>query len=305
MRYYEKMFADFEQANDLRPEITTERLREIDNQHVIVGDCLLELARIDDASIDLVVTSPPYNLGIVYRSYDDRRPRDCYLEWLGQLGAELKRVLRANGSLFLNLGSTNKDPWLPMDVAGVFRQSFVLQNHITWVKSVSIEEDSYGHFKPISSARYLNQNHESLFHFTKEGSVAIDRLAVGVPFADKYNIARRGHRTGVAPETSGSPLRHGPVNCSEASPPGRLSGRLAERCIKLHGVKGGVVLDPFLSAGSTWWPRRGLGAEASVSRSIPIMLEPPSDASVERSSDIAALMLRQGVPNLFRHPKRA
>jgi site-specific DNA-methyltransferase (adenine-specific) len=80
-----------------------------------------------------------------------------------------------------------------MDVAAVFRSEFALQNHITWVKSISIRQDSHGHFKPIRSERFLNPNHEAIFHFTKSGSVTVDRLAVGVPFADISNIARRGH----------------------------------------------------------------------------------------------------------------
>ena len=41
--------------------------------------------------------------------------------------------------------------------------------------------------------RYLNHTHEHVFHFTKEGAVPLDRLAVGVPFKDKSNIARWGH----------------------------------------------------------------------------------------------------------------
>ena len=77
-----------------------------------------------------------------------------------------------------------------MDVAAALRKEIILQNHIAWAKSLSIREDSFGHFKPITSRRYLNQNHESIFHFTKTGAVPVDRLAIGVPSEDKTNIAR-------------------------------------------------------------------------------------------------------------------
>src|SRR3546814_8677430 len=103
--------------------------------------------------------------------------------------------MKPGGSFFLNVGGTGADPWIVMDVANAFRESFVLQNHITWVKSVSIGDDTVGHFKPINSRRCLNNNHEAVFHFTKSGAVDIDRLAVGVPYKDKSKIARRNHRS--------------------------------------------------------------------------------------------------------------
>ena len=55
---------------------------------------------------------------------------------------------------------------------------------------------SRGHFKPISSQRFLNDCHEYIFHFTKSGRVEIDRLALGVPYQDKSNIARWSHTSG-------------------------------------------------------------------------------------------------------------
>src|SRR4051812_30734156 len=102
----------------------------VGSQTIIVGDCLDELERLPPASCDVIVTSPPYNIGVAYRTYDDRRPRSEYLSWLRQVGKLLSRVLKANGSFFLNVGSTNADPWIALDVAGAFRSEFMLQNSI-------------------------------------------------------------------------------------------------------------------------------------------------------------------------------
>ena len=55
---------------------------------------------------------------------------------------------------------------------------------------------SRGHFKPINSPRFLNDCHEYIFHFTPRGRTIIDRLALGVPYADKSNIARWSHTRG-------------------------------------------------------------------------------------------------------------
>ena len=48
-----------------------------------LGDSLDVLARVPERSLDAIVTSPPYNLGIRYRTYDDTIPRARYLEWTG------------------------------------------------------------------------------------------------------------------------------------------------------------------------------------------------------------------------------
>src|SRR3546814_18554170 len=101
--------------------------------------------------------------------------------------------MKPGGSFFLNVGGTGADPWIVMDVANAFRESFVLQNHITWVKSVSIGEDTVGHFKPINSRRCLNNNNEAVYHYNTSGEGDIDRLAVGGPYQAKRNIARWKH----------------------------------------------------------------------------------------------------------------
>src|SRR5256714_13812055 len=127
-----------------------------------------------ERSIDLVVTSPPYNLGIAYHSYSDRQERGDYLAWCHDWAVELRRVLQRDGSLFLNLGASPSNPLLPHELVLRLRDLFVLQNTIHWIKAISIEDEagltiSRGHFKPISSPRYLNDCHEYIFHLTPEG----------------------------------------------------------------------------------------------------------------------------------------
>lgn len=233
-------------------------------QRVIDGDCLDHMRAMSAGSVDVVVTSPPYNIGIAYGTYDDRRPRDAYLAWMAEVGRALHRVLKPGGSLFLNIGATNADPWIAADVASNLRPDFVLQNHIVWAKSVSLGEDTVGHFKPINSRRFLNQNHEAIFHFTKTGQVEIDRLAVGVPFKDKSNIARWGHKADrrCAGNVWFIPYKTVRSRAQKFDHPAGFPVALAERCIRLHGTEGAVVLDPFLGAGSTLVAARRLGCEA-------------------------------------------
>jgi site-specific DNA-methyltransferase (adenine-specific) len=233
----------------------------INQQNIIVGDCLLELPKISTVSVDAVVTSPPYNIGIPYRLYDDQKPRDAYMFWMKQVGIEITRVLKPDGSYFLNIGSTNVDPWFEMDVAMTLRDLFVLQNHIIWVKSISIHDDTIGHFKPINSKRFLNKNHESIFHFTLKGDVPLDRLSIGVPYKDKTNITRRGHAQDkrCAGNIWYIPYETAQSKVDKFNHPAGFPVGLPEKCLRLHGKPEGIVLDPFMGTGSTLCAAQKLG----------------------------------------------
>src|SRR5271157_2713060 len=77
-----------------------DEIRWVGQQRIIKGDCLAVLKTLAGSSIDVVVTSPPYNIGVAYNSYQDARPRDAYLQWLGAVGEAIARVLRPDGSFF-------------------------------------------------------------------------------------------------------------------------------------------------------------------------------------------------------------
>ncbi|HYB02966.1 MAG TPA: DNA methyltransferase, partial [Nitrososphaerales archaeon] len=73
-------------------------------------DCIQGMKElIPEKSVGAIVTSPPYNIGVHYSSHRDNLPRQKYLEWMGELGLAVKRVLRDDGSFFLNIGDTPKD----------------------------------------------------------------------------------------------------------------------------------------------------------------------------------------------------
>ncbi|MEC8646254.1 MAG: DNA methyltransferase, partial [Candidatus Latescibacterota bacterium] len=99
-------------------------------------DCIEGMKRyLTPGSVDVVVTSPPYNLGTSYSSYDDTMGRVDYVEWMGQWGQAISEILADEGSLFLNIGGKPTDPWGPFEVLFRLRGHFVLQNTIHWIKS--------------------------------------------------------------------------------------------------------------------------------------------------------------------------
>lgn len=231
------------------------------SHQIITDDCLTHLKTMDAQSIDSVITSPPYNIGIRYSTYEDRKPRDRYIQWLRDISIEIARVLKPDGAYFLNMGSTNIDPWIGIDVASALRDVFVLQNQIVWVKSISIGDDTVGHFKPISSKRFLNHNHEMIFHFTLDGKVPVDRLAIGVPFKDKTNIKRRKHDQDkrCAGNIWMIPYETVKSKAQKFNHPAGFPTALPERCIRMTGHAKGIVLDPFLGTGTTSVAAQRLG----------------------------------------------
>lgn len=222
-----------------------------------LGDCLDVFSRLPPSSLDAIVTSPPYNLGIRYNSYDDTIPRDHYLEWTGNWVGGAARALAPSGSLFLNIGAKPTDPWTALDVAQAVRPYLHLQNTIHWIKSIAIDRENLavGHYKPINSRRFVHDCHEFVFHFTPEGHTPLERQAIGVEYQDKSNVSRwrqaandvrcRGNTWFIPYETIQSREKDRPH-------PATFPPRLPEMCLKLHGLSRlKLAADPFLGLGST------------------------------------------------------
>ena len=242
-----------------------------------LGDCLDVLRSLTPGSISVIVTSPPYNLGVRYRSYDDTLPRERYLDWTGAWIKAAGRTLAPEGSLFLNVGAKPTDPWTAMDVAQAARPHLQLQNTIHWIKSIAIDQDAaganagltkdlnVGHYKPINSDRFVNDCHEFIFHFTPAGRTPLDRRAIGVKYQDESNIGRwraaagnrrcRGNTWFIPYETIQNRDKDRPH-------PATFPPRVPEYCVRLHGLeRTKVLLDPFLGLGNSALAAAALGID--------------------------------------------
>lgn len=100
------------------------------NQITLVNaDCLHYLKTLDDNSVDLILTDPPY-FRVKANSWDNQWPDvESFLAWLDEVLVEFWRVLKPNGSLYLFCGST-----LGADTEMLMRSRFEVLNHIIWAK---------------------------------------------------------------------------------------------------------------------------------------------------------------------------
>lgn len=240
--------------------------------NLALGDCIPGMNAMPEKSVNLVVTSPPYNLGIKYRKYRDNVKRQVYLDWTQSWIEAVWRVLADDGSFFLNVGAAPKNPMLPHQIVFVATKRFVIQNTFHWIKSITVqaphgEEMNTGHFKPITSPRFVNDCHEYVFHLTKTGRVPIQRKAIGVPYTDKSNIKRWAATGGEDRRCRGNtwfiPYKTIKSRDKQRPHPATFPAKLAEYCIRLHGDGPNLsVLDPFVGIGNSAKAAKDLGVKS-------------------------------------------
>jgi site-specific DNA-methyltransferase (adenine-specific) len=239
---------------------------ELNNNNIYHEDCKDFMKRFSShgTRVDVIVTSPPYNINKEYGSYRDNKERRDYLDWLYEVAQLSYLILKDNGSFFLNIGGTPSYPMLPFEVIEKFKKAgYQLQNTIHWIKSISFEKTdvgknngirdySIGHFKPIVSDRYLTDIHEYIFHFTKEGNVKLNKRAIGVPYQDKTNIGRWKSATQDKRDRGNVWFIPYPTIQESRHHPAVFPEKLPYLCIKMHGVKPDMlVYDPFMGIGTT------------------------------------------------------
>lgn len=239
---------------------------ELNNNNIYHEDCkdFMKRSSSHGMRVDVIVTSPPYNINKEYGSYRDNKERKDYLDWLYEIAQLSYLILKDNGSFFLNIGGTPSYPMLPFEVIEKFKKAeYQLQNTIHWIKSISFEKTdvgknngirdySIGHFKPIVSDRYLTDIHEYIFHFTKEGNVKLNKRAIGVPYQDKTNIGRWKSATQDKRDRGNVWFIPYPTIQESRHHPAVFPEKLPYLCIKMHGVKPDMlVYDPFMGIGTT------------------------------------------------------
>ncbi|MHA2499432.1 MAG: DNA methyltransferase [Candidatus Hodarchaeales archaeon] len=234
---------------------------QFDNQTIFIKSSE-DMSELEDSSIDVIVTSPPYNVGKNYSSergrYNDRRPHHEYLAFLKRVFLECYRVLRDDGVFFLNIGDSARDQGKSEDVVrSAAEAGFQRLQTAIWIKSIF----GKGHYTPSGGSRRLNNLWEFVFILVKGKQYHFDPKSIGIPYADKSNIGRYSDVDLRDPgdllfapyvKTTGQTIKKG----HEAPFPIGLAWNL----IKLV-PNAKRVLDPFAGTGSTLAAARQLGIE--------------------------------------------
>ena len=213
---------------------------------------------LDEESVDVAITSPPY------------KDADHYSEEL-MTGAfrEVYRLLKPNTLFFLNFGHLAADKFRPFRVCELaIKEKFRLNDTIVWKKN---------HYKPIQGARRLNNLTEFIFLLYKGEMPTLNRLGIGIPYADISNAKRFAGGRNLKCRGNLWEIDYPTINSSEEKPhPDMFPPELPENCIKLCGYPVKVVLDCFAGSGTT-----ALVAKAMKKDYIAIEKNPETFAELE------------------------
>lgn len=153
---------------------------------IYLGDCLELLRSLPDGCIDLVVSSPPYNLG---KEYEARTALEHYLEEQTAVLTECARVLKPTGSVFWQVGAfSDRGILVPLDIRFFpILESLGLQprNRIMWIRQHGLH-----------ASRKFSCRHETILWFTKSDDYIFDLDPIRVPQKYKNKKHYRGDRKG-------------------------------------------------------------------------------------------------------------
>lgn len=209
-----------------------------------LGDCIQELKKIDDNSVDCIVTSPPYWKGFEYEAYFNSYKQ--YLDWCKGWLTECKRVLKPNGTMWLNVINDSEITIRAFEIMEIATRELMYKLHDTviWYR--------YNQ-QPANTTRQLTNQCEYIYclrhtsanvEFNKtnaynQNPTIFKTKNVGnvweIPFnsGKKTNVSFGRKETKSAYGHSGFPIE------------------LPETCILLSTKENDTVLDCFMGTGTT------------------------------------------------------
>ncbi|HQG97254.1 MAG TPA: site-specific DNA-methyltransferase [Thermotogota bacterium] len=228
------------------------------------GDCLTLLGTIPEETVQLVVTSPPYNIG---KEYEEKSSLSAYYQSQKRVIEECYRVLKPEGSICWQVGNyVDNGEILPLDIFlyPIFQElNLQLRNRIIW---------HYGH--GLHATKRFSGRYETILWFTKTDDYYFNVDPIRVP--QKYPEKKyfKGEKRG---ELSCNPLGKNPTDVwdipnvkanhiEKTIHPAQFPVELIERLVLSMTKEGDWVLDPFCGSGTTQiasmiHQRKAIGAE--------------------------------------------
>jgi len=227
---------------------------------IIRGDSLSILKQIPDEKFDLVITSPPYNIG---KSYEVKTSIEKYLSTQEEIIIELVRTLSDKGNLCWQVGNfVDKGEIFPLDIYyyQIFKKfGLKLRNRIIW---------HFGH--GLHASNRFSGRYETLLWFSKTDDYIFNLDNVRIPSKYPGKLAFKGPKKG---KPSGNPLGKNPSDIWEIMAqdwetgmwdipnvksnhpektihPCQFPIELVDRCVLALTNENSWVLDPFAGVGS-------------------------------------------------------
>lgn len=202
------------------------------------NDCLSGMKLIPDNSINCIITSPPYNVGLNYDEYKDNKPYEEYLSWMKDIFTESYRVLTSDGRMCINVGD-GKNGSIPThsDFIQIAKGvGFHVLTIIIWNKNTTSNRTAWGSFMSPSCPSFPR---------------CFEYILV---FCKTHKLEHKGVSTISKKEFidwSNGMWSFNSEKLKKVGHPAAFPIELPTRCIKLFTFENDVVLDPFIGSGTT------------------------------------------------------
>lgn len=215
---------------------------------IVASDALQELKEIPDNSIDLIISSPPYNIG---KEYEIKKALEIYLNEKKQVLQECVRVLKDSGSIFWQVGSySNNGILIPLDIKFfpiLENLGMYPRNRIIWARQHGLH----------ASTRFSGR-HETILWFTKSNNYKFNLDHIRVPQKYQNKKSYRGENKG---KFSCNPNGKNPGDIwvfrnvkhnheEQTIHPAQFPEDMIARIVLCSTDSGGVVLDPYMGVGT-------------------------------------------------------
>ncbi len=249
---------------------------------IVCGDALAVMAGMPESCVDLIVTSPPYNVGIRYDVCDDKQPVGHYHEWLRLTCRAMFRLIKPNCNVFINIcdigvsvgdaegihkvgnrGNFYVIPHHAVVIDEMLRAGAQYLHPILWKKPSNHTSQFGANARFCGTYPYPRNCHvpseiEYILHFRKNG--VWKKVPKEVKAASRLTRERWLTLSGQVWEFNGT---------ADKAHPAQFPVELPARCIEGWSFVDDLVLDPFYGAGNTC-----VAAAKSRRRCIGIDLSP-------------------------------
>jgi modification methylase len=214
-----------------------------------------KMDELPNSSIDLVVTSPPYNVG---KDYDQDLSIEQYRSLLKSVFKETYRVLSDDGGrVCINVANLGRKPYIPLHsyiIQDMLEIGFLMRGEIIWNKAASAGiSAAWGSWLSASNPT-LRDVHEYILVFCKGSFSRTSSLLSASPQHNNRNNNNKKENTITKEEFlnfTKSIWKFPAESAKRVGHPAPFPLELPHRCIQLYTFKGDVVLDPFCGVGTT------------------------------------------------------